>query len=86
MDSDRINPLLRASEVFPSDYYWHEGMTEWRRLAELPSGKNALATPAQRQMLTDHGIPYDEFTTKYHVKILMNRGLAQRNNGCLWTI
>ena len=44
---------------------------EWRRLAELPSGKNALATPAQRQMLTDHGIPYDEFITKYQVKILM---------------
>lgn len=66
-----LYPLLRASEVFPSDYYWHEGMTEWRRLAELPSGKNALATPAQRQMLTEHGIPYDEFTTKYQVKILM---------------
>ena len=39
-----LYPLLRASEVFPGDYYWHEGMTEWRRLAELPSGKNALAT------------------------------------------
>ena len=66
-----LYPLLRASEVFPSDYYWHEGMTEWRRLAELPSGKNALATPAQRQMLTNHSLPWDEFTTKYQVQELM---------------
>lgn len=66
-----LYPLLRANEVFPSDYYWHEGMTEWRRLAELPSGKNALATPAQRKMLSDYGIPYDEFTTKYQVRTLM---------------
>jgi hypothetical protein len=41
--------LLRASEVFLSDYYWHEGMNEWRRLAELPSGKSVVAAPAQRQ-------------------------------------
>jgi len=67
-----LYPLLRASEVFPSDYYWHEGMTEWKRLAELPSGKSVLATPAQRQMLTNHGMPWDEFTTKYQVSKLMD--------------
>jgi hypothetical protein len=66
-----LYPLLRASEVFPSDYYWHEGMIEWKRLAELPSGKSVLATPAQRQMLTDHGLPCDEFTTKYQASKLM---------------
>jgi hypothetical protein len=64
--------LLRASEVFPSDYYWHEGMDDWRRLAELPSGKSVLATPAQRQMLTNHGLPWDEFTSKYQVSKLMD--------------
>ena len=63
--------LLRASEVFPSDYYWHEGMNQWRRLAELPSGKSVVAAPAQRQMLTDHGLPWDEFTTKYQASKLM---------------
>jgi len=63
--------LLRASEVFLSDYYWHEGMNEWRRLAELPSDKSVLATPAQRQKLTDHGLPWDEFTTKYQASKLM---------------
>jgi len=67
-----LHPLLRASEVFPSDYYWHEGMTEWRRLAELPSGTNAVATPAQRQMLADHGLLWDEFTTKYQASNLMD--------------
>src|SRR5712691_8780528 len=67
----QLYALLRASEVFPSDYYWHEGMTEWRRLAELPSGKSVLATPAQRQMLTDHWLPCDEFTTKYQASKLM---------------
>jgi uncharacterized protein DUF4339 len=67
-----LRPLLRASEVFPGDYYWHEGMTEWRRLAELPCGKRALATPAQRQMLADYGLPCEEFTTKYQVSKLMD--------------
>ena len=66
-----LYPLLRTSQIFPSDYYRHEGMTEWRRLAELPSGKSVLATPAQRQMLDNHGIPWDEFTTKYQVSNLM---------------
>jgi len=67
-----LYPLLRASEILPSDYYWHEGMTEWKRLAELPSGKSVLATPAQRQMLDNHGLPWDEFTTKYEVSNLMD--------------
>jgi hypothetical protein len=67
-----LYPLLRASELFPSDYYWHEGMTEWGRLAELPSGKSVLATPAQRQMLANHGLPFDEFTTKHQVSKLMD--------------
>jgi hypothetical protein len=67
-----LYPLLRASDILPSDYYWHEGMTEWRRLAELPSGKSVLATPAQRQMLDNHGLPWHEFTTKYEVSNLMD--------------
>jgi hypothetical protein len=66
-----LYPLLRAGEVFPSDHYWDEGMTEWKRLAELPSGKSVLATPAQRQMLANRGLPFDEFTTKYQVSKLM---------------
>jgi hypothetical protein len=74
-----LYPLLRASEVFPSDYYWHEGMTEWRRLAELPSGKSVLATPAQRQMLTNHGLRWDEFTTKYQaLKLMESRPCTDR--------
>ena len=67
-----LYPLLRASEVFPSDYYWHEGMAEWRRLAELPSAKSVLATPAQRQVLTNRGLPWDEFTTRYQASKLMD--------------
>jgi hypothetical protein len=46
-------------------------MSDWKRLAELPCGKSVLATPAQRQMLTNHGLPWDEFTTKYQVQELM---------------
>ncbi len=65
--------------MFPSDYYWHEGMTEWKRLAELPSGKSVLATPAQRQMLANHGLPFDEFTTKYQVsKLIKSRPCTDR--------
>jgi hypothetical protein len=66
-----LYPLLRSSQIFPSDYYWHEGMTGWRRLAELPSGESVLATPAQRQILTNHALPWDEFTTKYQASKLM---------------
>src|SRR6266498_611934 len=66
-----LYPLLRTSELFPSDYYWYQETSEWKRLAELPSGKSVLATPAQRQMLANHGLPYDEFTTKYQVSKLM---------------
>lgn len=46
-------------------------MSDWKQLAELPCGKSVLATPAQRQMLTNHGLPWDEFTTKYQVQELM---------------
>ena len=41
-------------------------------MAELPCGKRALATPAQRQMLAGHGLPCEEFTTKYQVSKLMD--------------
>jgi hypothetical protein len=64
--------LLRICEVFPSDYYRHEGMAIWERLAQLPCGKSVLATPAQRRMLTDCGLQWDEFTTKYDVSRLMD--------------
>ena len=66
-----LYPLLRASEVFPSDLYWEEETSEWKRLAELPCGKSVLATPAQRQMLTNHGLPWNEFITKYQASKLM---------------
>lgn len=49
-----LYPLLRASEVFRGTIIGM-GMTEWKRLAELPSGKSVLATPAQRQLLANHG-------------------------------
>jgi TPR repeat protein len=26
---------LKANEIVPRDWYWHEGMTEWRRLEEI---------------------------------------------------
>jgi hypothetical protein len=68
----QLYSLLRANEVSPTDYYWHEGMTEWRRLVELSTCKRVLATPAQRQMLTDHGLAWDEFTTKYQASKLMD--------------
>ena len=82
----KLYPLLRASEVFPSDCYWDEETSRWRRLAELPCGKSVLATPAQRQLLTNYDLPWDEFTTKYQVQELMESRPAQINSGHLWTI
>jgi len=69
----RLNCILCyvPAKYFPSDYYWDDETSKWRRLAELPCGKSVLATPAQRQMLTNRGLPWDEFTTKYQVQELI---------------
>lgn len=29
LPAEAVPLLLRTKAVFPSDYYWHEGMTEW---------------------------------------------------------
>jgi hypothetical protein len=79
--------LVSANEVFPSDYYWHEGMTEWRCLAELPCGKIVLATPAQRQLVTEYGLPWDEFTTKDDAAKLMSVAALHRKTTVVsWAI
>jgi hypothetical protein len=68
----QLYPLLRDNILAPRDYYRTEGMNEWGRLGDLPSGKKQLATPAQREMLTRHGIAFDDLTSKAEVSCLMN--------------
>jgi hypothetical protein len=41
--------LLVLGELRPSDYYWHEGMTMWRRLAELDVQSAAPPQPPQSE-------------------------------------
>src|SRR5207247_9102318 len=45
--------------------------SRWRLLAELACCQSVLATAAQRQLLTNYDLPWDEFTTKYQVQELM---------------
>lgn len=64
---------LRVRGVLPSDYYYEEGMTDWARVATLPCCARFLASDAQKEMLTNMGVSYDEFLTKADVSRIMDR-------------
>lgn len=73
-----LYPLLRDNVLSPRDYYWTEGMSNWARLAEIPSGKRQLATPAQREMLARHRIEFDELTSKTDVSFLLEQHVSTK--------
>lgn len=59
--------------VQPSHYYYEEGMTDWARVAALPCCARFLASDAQKEMLTNMGVRFDEFLTKTDVSTIMER-------------
>jgi len=61
---------LRDGSLLMDDYYWCEGMSEWKHLSVLEISTGALATKAQKDALKAAGLPFDELTTKAQVKAL----------------
>lgn len=64
---------LRDGDLLMNDYYWCEGMSEWKHLSTLEISKAALATPAQKEALKAAGLPFDDLTTKAQVSALFSR-------------
>jgi hypothetical protein len=64
---------FRSGAILPRDFYWEEGMADWKRVALLPFAQKSLATDAQRRMLDRMGVEYDEFLTKSEVTAIMSR-------------
>jgi len=63
---------LRDGTLLMDDYYWCEGMSEWKQLSTLEVSKRALATTAQKEALNAAGLPFDELTTKAQVSALFS--------------
>src|SRR5207245_4033113 len=58
---------LRDGSLLMDDYYWCDGMSEWKHLSALEISKGALATTAQKDALKAAGLPFDQLTTKAQV-------------------
>ncbi len=65
---------LRDGTLLMDDYYWCEGMSEWKQLCTLEISKAALATTAQKDALKAAGLPFNELTTKAQVSALFSAG------------
>jgi hypothetical protein len=65
---------LRDGSLLMDDYFWCEGMSEWKHLSALEVSKGALATPAQKDALKAAGLPFDELTTKAQVTAMFSAG------------
>jgi GYF domain 2 len=72
-ERDILNGLLDGS-LLMDDYFWCEGMSEWKQLSNLEISKGALATTAQKDALKAAGLPFNEFTTKAQVRALLASG------------
>ena len=73
-DEKEILSGLRDGTLLMDDYYWFEGMSDWKNLSTLEISKGALATAAQKDALKRAGLPFDELTTKAQVSALFSAG------------
>ncbi|MEO6970433.1 MAG: hypothetical protein ABI217_06025 [Chthoniobacterales bacterium] len=80
-DRERVLPGARGDLYRPmiglgirnwpmTDFYWCEGMSEWKQLSTLEISKSTLATPAQKAALKAAGLAFDDLTTKAQVSAL----------------
>jgi GYF domain 2 len=67
-----LNGLLNGT-LLMDDYFWCEGMSEWKQLSALEISKGALATTAQKDALKAAGLAFNELTTKAQVRALFSR-------------
>jgi len=79
-DEKEILSGLRDGTLLMDDYYWCEGMSEWKNLSTLEISKGALATAAQKDALKRAGLPFDELTTKAQVSALFSAGKTGPND------
>jgi hypothetical protein len=79
-DEKEILGGLRDGTFLMDDYYWCEGMSDWKNLSTLEISKGALATAAQRDALKRAGLPFDELTTKAQVSALFSAGKTGPND------
>jgi hypothetical protein len=63
---------LRDGTLLMDDYYWCEGMSDWKNLSTLEISKGALATAAQKDALKRAGLPFDDLTTKAQVSAMFH--------------
>jgi GYF domain 2 len=71
---------LRDGTLLMDDYYWCEGMSDWKPLSTLEISKGALATTAQKDALKRAGLPFDDLTTKAQVSALFSAGKTGPND------
>jgi len=71
---------LRDGTLLMDDYYWCEGMSDWKQLSTLELSKGALATAAQKDALKRAALPFDELTTKAQVSALFSAGKTGPND------
>jgi hypothetical protein len=79
-DEKEILSGLRDGTLLMHDYYWCEGMSEWKHLCTLEISKGALATTAQKDAPKRAGLPFDELTTKAQVSALFSAGKTGPND------
>jgi hypothetical protein len=79
-DEKEILSGLRDGTLLMDDYYWCEGMSDWKNLSTLEISKGALATAAQKDALKRAGLPFDELTTKAQVSALFSVGKTGPND------
>ncbi len=79
-DEKEILSGLRDGTLLIDDYYWCEGMSDWKNLSTLEISKGALATAAQKDALKRAGLPFDELTTKAQVSALFSAGKTGPND------
>ena len=79
-DEKEILSGLRDGTLLMDDYYWCEGMSDWKNLYTLEISKRALATAAQKDALKRAGLPFDELTTKAQVSALFSAGKTGPND------
>ena len=79
-EEKKILSGLCDGTLLMDDYYWCEGMSDWKSLSTLEISKGALATAAQKDALKRAGLPFDELTTKAQVSAWFSAGKTGPND------
>lgn len=70
---EQLVDQLRSGAVRPNHFFFEEGMAGWERVATLPCCARFLASDAQKTMLREMGVDYDEYLTKDDVSGILEQ-------------